>query len=284
MSSQLRTRAEEYLRIRRALGFKLEDHARSLSAFIDYLERIGASTLTIGAALGWATAPQGVQPWRWKQRLSIVRGFARYLHGLDPTVAVPPSDLLVDRRRRPTPYVMTGTDIDKLLSAALQRPGPLAAATYHTLIGLLAVTGMRISEAVGLDIDDVDLEAGVIVIRQTKYHKARRIPVHPSTVEELGRYSQLRRQLCPQPKVSCFFVSGRAGRLTTRRARAMFARVVDQAGLQPRAGARPRVEDSPCQSVVPFAHPRHHSPPREVVEVAESAFGHPGHKVRRIGG
>ena len=69
----------------------LEDHARSLSAFIDHLERIGASTPTVEAALQWATAPQGVQPFRWKQRLSVVRGFARYLHGLDPAVPVPPA-------------------------------------------------------------------------------------------------------------------------------------------------------------------------------------------------
>jgi integrase/recombinase XerD len=138
---------------------------------------------------------------------------------------------------------MSDTDTTRLLSAASQRPRPLTAATYHTLIGLLAVTGMRISEAVGLDIDDVDLNAAVIVIRQTKYHKARRIPVHPSTVEALSRYSQLRQQLCPKPKVPCFFVSSRAGRITTRRARAMFARIVDHAGLQPRSGARPRVHD-----------------------------------------
>jgi integrase/recombinase XerD len=243
MSHVLRTHVEEYLRIRRALGFKLEDHARSLSGFIDYLERIGVSTLTVEAALGWATEPQGVQPFRWKQRLSVVRGFARYLHGLDPMVPVPPSDLLVYRRRRPAPYVMTDTDINKLLLAASQRPRPLTAATYHTLIGLLAVTGMRISEAVGLNVDDVDLDAAVIVIRQTKYRKARRIPVHPTTVAALRRYSQLRQQLCPQPKTPCFFVSSRAGQITTRRAGAMFARIVDHAGLQPRAGARPRVHD-----------------------------------------
>jgi integrase/recombinase XerD len=108
---------------------------------------------------------------------------------------------------------------------------------------LMAVTGMRVGEAVGLDVDDVDLDSGVIVIRETKYHKARRIPVHPSTVAALRQYSQLRQQLCPRPRVPCFFVSSRAGRITTRRARAMFARLVDDAGLQPRAGARPRMHD-----------------------------------------
>ena len=153
MSRELRAKVEEYLRIRRALGFKLEDHARSLSAFIDLLERIGASTPTVEAALQWATAPQGVQPFRWKQRLSVVRGFARYLHGLDPAVPVPPSDLLVRRRRRPTPYEISGTDITRLISPASQRPRPLTVATYHTLVGLMAVTrdGMRVGEAIGLD-------------------------------------------------------------------------------------------------------------------------------------
>jgi integrase len=107
----------------------------------------------------------------------------------------------------------------------------------------MAVTGMRVGEAVGLDVDDVDLDSGVIVIRETKHHKARRIPVHPTTVAALCRYSQLRQHLCPRPTVPCFFVSSRAGRITTRRARAMFARLVDHAGLQPRAGARPRVHD-----------------------------------------
>jgi integrase/recombinase XerD len=121
MSRELRGKAEEYLRIRRALGFKLEDDGRLLSAFIDHLERIGAPTPTVEAALQWATAPQDVQPFRWKQRLSVVRGFARYLHGLDPAVPVPPSDLLAYRRRRPTPYVMSDTDIARLLSAAAQR-------------------------------------------------------------------------------------------------------------------------------------------------------------------
>ena len=243
MSRELRANVEEYLRIRRALGFQLDDHGRLLAAFIDHLERIGASTPTVDAALQWATAPQGVQPFRWKQRLSVVRGFARYLHGLDPAVPVPPSDLLVYRRRRPTPSVMSDSDITRLLSAASQRPRPLTAATYHTLFGLMAVTGMRVGEAVGLDVDDVDLDSGVIVIRETKHHKARRIPVHPTTVAALCRYSQLRQHPCPRPTVPCFFVSSRAGRITTRRARAMFARLVDHAGLQPRAGARPRVHD-----------------------------------------
>jgi integrase/recombinase XerD len=102
---------------------------------------------------------------------------------------------------------------------------------------------MRVGEALGLDIDDVDLDAGVITIRQTKHRKQRRIPVQSTTVAALGDYAQSRKRLCPRPKVPCFFVSSRAGRITTRRARAMFARLVAAAGLEPRGGALPRVHD-----------------------------------------
>ena len=207
-----------------------------LPAFVSYLEHTGASTFTVEAALGWATQPPGVQPYRWKQRLSVVRGFARYLHALDPAVPVPPSDLLVYRRRRPTPHLFSDTDITRLLSAAAARPRPLSAATYYALFGLLAATGMRVGEAVGLETGDVDLAAGVIVIRETKFNKSRRIPLRSSTVAVLRDYLQLRQRLCPAPKALCFFVSSRAGRITTRRAQAMFARLVKVAGLEPGPG------------------------------------------------
>ncbi|WP_433192219.1 tyrosine-type recombinase/integrase [Nocardia sp. CA-107356] len=243
MSPELHARVDEYLRIRRGLGFKLDDHARLLPAFITHLERTGASMPTVEAALDWATEPQGVQPFRWKQRLTVVRGFLRWLHGIDPAVPVPPRDLLAYRRRRPTPYVMSADDITALLDTAARRPRPLSAATYYTLFGLLAVTGMRVGEAVGLDIDDVDLDAAVITIRQTKYRKQRRIPVHATTVAALRDYTQVRRRLCPRPAARCFFVSSRAGRITTRRANAMFARIVAAAGLPPHNEALPRVHD-----------------------------------------
>ena len=102
---------------------------------------------------------------------------------------------------------------------------------------------MRVGEAVGLDTGDVDLAAGVIVIRETKFNKSRRIPLRPSTVAVLRDYLQLRQRLCPAPKALCFFVSSRAGRITTRRARAMFARLVEAARLEPRTGTPPRVHD-----------------------------------------
>jgi len=110
---------------------------------------------------------------------------------------------------------------------------------------------MRVGEAVGLDTGDVDLAAGVIVIRETKFNKSRRIPLQPSTVAVLRDYLQLRQRLCPAPKALCFFVSSRAGRITTRRAQAMFARLVKAAGLEPRTGSHPRVHDYADLRVMP---------------------------------
>jgi integrase/recombinase XerD len=139
----LHERVEQYLAIRRSLGFKLEDHGRLLPQFIDYLDQRGATTLTVEAALAWATKPQGVDRFRWRQRLSVVRGFARWLQSFDPATQVPPADLLAYRRTRPVPYVFFDADIDALLAAVpVVLKHPLRVATHRTLFGLLAATGM----------------------------------------------------------------------------------------------------------------------------------------------
>ena len=241
----LHERVEQYLAIRRSLGFKLEDHGRLLPQFVTYLDQCGAAALTVEAALAWATTPQGVDRFRWRQRLSVVRGFARWLQTFDPATQVPPADLLAYRRMRPVPYVFCEADIDALLAAvtAVLRH-PLRVATHRTLFGLLAVTGMREGEAIGLDRGDVDLEAGWLTIRDSKFNKSRRLPLHPSTVKVLRDYAAQRDQLCPRPATSSFFISVHGRRLTGRRVRAVFTRLVDQAGLAPRGGSRrPRVHD-----------------------------------------
>jgi integrase len=243
--NRLHERVEQYLAIRRSLGFKLEDHGRLLPQFVTYLDQCGAAALTVEAALAWATAPLGVDRFRWRQRLSVVRGFARWLQPFDPATQVPPADLLAYRRTRPVPYLFSEADIDALLAAvtAVLRY-PLRVATHRTLFGLLAVTGMREGEAIGLDRGDVDLEAGLLTIRDSKFNKSRQLPLHPSTVAVLRDYAAQRDRLCPRPATSSFFISVRGHRLTGRRVRAVFARLVDQAGLAPRGGSRrPRVHD-----------------------------------------
>lgn len=240
--SRLRQAAADYLAVRRALGFKLRGHDRLLDDFLDYLEHSGATTLTVSAAVTWATAPAEVSAVRWAQRLSVVRGFARHLQCLDPKVEVPPDDVLACRRQRPAPYVYSGDDIAELLRAAATLRPALRAATHESFFGLLAVTGMRIGEAIRLDRADVDLDAGVIHINNTKFAKHRRVPLHESTVAALRRYSQIRDELCPAPKVPSFFVSTRGTRLLDVCVHGVFNNLVDAAGLGAQPGAsRPRV-------------------------------------------
>jgi len=143
----LRQQVIDYVALRRSLGFKLRGHDRLLADFVDYLDRMGASTVTSQLALAWATKPTNVQPlWR-KKRLSVVCGFSRYLHTLDPSVEVPVPDLLAYRYQRPTPYLYSETEIASLIDAAGTLSPPLRAMTYQAMFGLLAVTGMRLSEA-----------------------------------------------------------------------------------------------------------------------------------------
>ena len=182
---------------------------------------------------------------RWRQRLSVVRGFARWLQPFDPATQVPPADLLAYRRTRPVPYVFFDADIDALLAAVpVVLRHPLRVVTHRTLFGLLAATGMREGEAIGLDRDDVDLDAGYLTIRDAKFNKSRQIPLHSSAGAALRDYAGLRDRLCPRPASSSFFISVRGRRLTGRRVYAVFSRLVEEAGLASRGGSRrPRVHD-----------------------------------------
>ena len=237
--SRLHQAAAEYLAVRRALGFKLRGHDRLLADFLDELERSGAGSVTVSAALAWATAPGDVSAVRWSQRLSVVRGFARHLQCLDPATEVPPADALACRRQRKTAYLYSEDEIARLVQAAAAVRPALRGATHEAFFGLLAVTGMRIGEAIGLDRGDVDLDAGVIQIDQAKFRKHRRLPLHPSTVAALSHYAEVRDHLCPIPKVPSFFVSTRGTRLIDVCVHSVFNKLVDAAGLEPQPGAGP---------------------------------------------
>jgi integrase len=240
----LHRHVKEYLAIRRTLGFTLRGHDRLLEDFVDHLDEIGAGTITAETALAWATGRADVQPVRWAQRLCAVRGFARYLHGLDPAVEVLSRELLPARRQRPPPYLFSQDDIARLVGAATTLRPALRAATHETLFGLLAVTGMRIGEAIALDRTDVDSEAGTLHITNTKFRKQRRLPLHPSSVTALRRYAELRDALCPRPKVLSFFVSTRGTRLLGVCVRDVFHKLLDRIDLDARPGANsPRVHD-----------------------------------------
>lgn len=166
--SDLQGELERYLALRRGLGFKLVNEGRLLADFVAFADAAEASTITTEAALRWARLPTGCCEAYLSQRLRAVRGFARYLHALDPATEVPPLDLLPARRHRPAPYLYSEQDVLALLAAARGLRPPLRAATWETLIALLACTGIRIGEAMGLDRKDIDPLNGLLRIRDSK--------------------------------------------------------------------------------------------------------------------
>lgn len=241
--SEWHRRLEDYLALRRAMGFKLERHAELLGQLGDYLTARHVAVLTVEHAVAWATAPQDADARWWAARLSMVRGFAGYLHALDPAHEVPPPGLLPYRSRRVVPYLYTDGEISALLAAAGGLALPLRAATYQTLVGLLAVTGMRVGEAIGLDREDFDAAAGVLTVRGAKFGKSRQLPLHPTSNAQLGDYLRLRDRLCPHPSTTALLLTARGYRLRYERVWTTFHRLV-QVGLQPPVPGRgPRIHD-----------------------------------------
>lgn len=212
--STIRVRAEQYLAMRRALGFKLTTQGRLLLGFVGYLEQAGATRITTQAALAWATTtPHSVDQVWWSRRLMVVRCFARHLKALDPATQVPPDDVLPHHYRRQVPYLYSPDEITQLLRAADRLAPEFRALTWRSLICLLAVTGLRVGEACRLDRADVDLETGVLTIRDSKFGKSRQVPVHTTTIQGLRGYQQRRDELQPAPSTPGFFVSTRGTRL-----------------------------------------------------------------------
>jgi len=179
--NSLRQAVQEYLAIRRSLGFKLKDAGRELLDFADFMHRHRASYITQALALTWAQQPLNVQPARWAQRLSFVRGFARYRSATDPRTQVPAAGLLPFRPKRARPYLYSDEEIKHLLRATLSMPlSPrhykscaLLPWVYYCLFGLLSVSGLRLGEARNLELRDVDLKAKVLTIRGAKFGKDR---------------------------------------------------------------------------------------------------------------
>jgi len=231
--SALRDAAEEYLAMRRTLGFKLTSQGSHLTRFIDYCDARGAEHITTEMALDWATRTlkSSSDEVYWSRRLMVVRIFARHLQTMDPATEIPPEDLLPYHKRRISPYLYSVEEIAALISAADRLTPPLRAATWGTLIGLLAVTGMRKSEACHLDRHDVDLDAGVLLIADSKFGKSRQVFLHPSTVTALHGYQQVRDRWYPAPHASSFFVSTRGTRLDAGNIAHTFPTLLEDAGI-----------------------------------------------------
>lgn len=239
-----------YVALRRALGTKLQEPARTLGDFVNFIEQERAAFITTELALRWAMKPQGVQRATWGRRLSMVRKFAAWLSTIDSRTEVPPRRLLADRQRRKLPHIYTGREIEQLMAEAarLRSFSGLRPITYKTLIGLLASTGLRPQEALALNRADVDLDSGVLAIRQTKFGKSRFVPIDNSTRRALRRYAKQRDRLDRRRVTEAFLVSERGQRLTPSSTRKTFATLSRAIGLRPpatknRSGRGPRLQD-----------------------------------------
>lgn len=243
----LRKAVDEYLTMRRGLGFQLRDAGVGLRDFVTFMERHRASYITQRLALRWAQQPSTVQPAEWARRLSFVRTFARYRSATDPRTQIPAEGLLPFRPKRARPYLYTDDEVNALLRAALNLPcrRTLRPWTYHCLFGLLNVSGMRIGEAQNLQLPDVDLKAAVLTIQGAKFGKSRLVPLHDSSRNILADYITRRERFFEgQPTSSYLFVSSRGNRLDIADIHRTFYLLSRQIGLRGLTDSRgPRLHD-----------------------------------------
>jgi integrase len=217
--SRLRKAVRDYLKMRRGLGFKLVRHEAALREFVSFLARNRSARITVNLALEWATQDANHKPYEWAARLSIVRGFARHWSATDPSTEVPPLGLLPYRPPRAQPYFYSDQEIRTLLKAATTRPSidPMRPWTYHCLLGLLAVTGLRLGEAINLRSGDMDWSEGILTIRGAKFGKSRLVPLHASTCRILADYGKRRDERFGARDEGHFLVNKNGNRLDKAR-------------------------------------------------------------------
>jgi integrase/recombinase XerD len=236
--------AEDYLALRRSLGHKLADAGRLLPRFVACLDQAGARTVTIEAAVTWAQEPDA-DPGStvWARRLIVARGFARHMSGIDPRTEIPAAGLISCPQRRRPPFIFSDADVTAVMAQAHAIRWPLPAVTHETLIGLLAVTGMRVGEAIRLDRADIDWAEGALLIRQSKFAKSRQVALHPSALDALSRYARRRDELAPKPGTPGFFVSMRGTRLIYQAVHEVFRKSCEASGVGNSSTVIPRIHD-----------------------------------------
>lgn len=239
----LRQASIDYFSIRRALGFKLARSEKLLAQFITYLEQRGKTRITTEMAITWATLPQAGQTWSYA-RLSVIRRFATYMRSIDPATEVPPTHVLVQKKGRATPFLYSRADMTALIDATKSLRSADRGMALRTLIMLLSVTGMRIGEAIRLDVEDFDPVNGVLVVRDTKFGKTREVPLHQTSVTALSTYLARDGQAKRRSGTRALFLSTVGTRLDYNCMQQAFRRLVECAGLRQRsASCRPRLHD-----------------------------------------
>lgn len=233
----------DYLALRRSLGHKLADAERQLRKFVTYLEFVGTDTVTLDAAVAFVLDPD-LDPASSvpAKRLEAVRGLARYLAGVDARAEIPPAGLVRYRDRRRHPFLFSDDEVRLLMAtAAASARTSHRAATLETLIGLLAVTGMRVGEALRLAAGDVDIDDAVITIRASKFGKSRQVPVSPSTIDALNSYAEQRDHTVAA--AASFFVTPAGAALAYTHFGLTFRKAIDAARIGAGSPTRPRVHD-----------------------------------------
>ena len=244
MNAALRAALTDYLALRRALGYALARDEKLLLQFIDWLEHHDRDRITVDDALTWVRLPEVAGPSWLRMRMTVVRGFAGYLHTIDPAHEIIPPGLIAVHVGRAVPYLYSDNDIATLMAEAERLDTPLRRATIATVIGLLAVTGMRIGEVIGLDDTDFDPDQQLLTVRHAKLGKHRLLPLHPSTVDAVNGYRRLRDSVFAHPVSTALLVSGAGTRLLHCNVGQTFAKLARSAGLAARSpGCRPRPHD-----------------------------------------
>lgn len=240
----IRHALENYLAMRRGLGFKLEETETQLAKFVLFLQKKRATFITNSLALEWAQQSVSSRNAPGK-RLTMVRGLARYQSAFDPRTEVPAENLLRRWPDRARPYLYSDRETKLLLEAALTRStSDLNNRTYHCLFGLLAVSGIRIGEGIGLNLDDIDLNSGLLTIRKPKFGNSRVIPLHATTQQVLRNYRFRRDRFLGGRQVAPFFISNRGTRLFHTEVYRVFNLLSVKIGLRAQGDSRgPRLHD-----------------------------------------
>ena len=228
--SPLRELLDNYLATRRALGFKLAVPERALSQFVDFMDQAGETTITHGLAVAWAARfTRGTV----LARLNTVRQFAEHVAWFDPATEVPILDAQPYGSHRPRPRIFTEEQVDALLRAAGRLTPEFRAATWQTLLGLLAITGLRIGEACALNDTDVTATAdgGQALIRESKLGKSRIVPLHPSTMAAIAAYQRFRDREYPDRPTAALLITRKGTRPAVKTAGGAFRQIRALAGL-----------------------------------------------------
>lgn len=241
--SGLHESIDSYITLRRGLGYQLANAERALHDYADFLAARGETAITTTSALAWATAREGRGAHYAVERLSHVRTFAKHLAAFEPATEIPPTNLLGNDRRRKPPHIYTDSEVAALMGFASQMHPEDRAAAMEVLIGLLAATGMRPGEAFALDRGDVDLNEGLLVVRESKFHKSRQVPLHPTTVAALAAYRARRDRWFSKSPTAAFIACRPQGRLAHKNVHYAFHQLLSQAGIDNPERRRARLHD-----------------------------------------